>query len=53
MKTVNLNFAGLTEEDANKVRIAVAHGENFHGYIPSESLGFIIRNYRSLAALGH
>jgi|SRR3984957_9904584 len=52
MKTVNLNFAGLTEEDANKVRIAVAHGENFHGYIPSESLGFIIRNYRSLAALG-
>src|SRR5882724_8634799 len=41
-----LDFAGLTERDANEVRNAIARGENFHGYIPAESLGFIIRNYR-------
>jgi hypothetical protein len=41
-----LDFAGLTERDANEVRNAIGRGENFHGYIPSESLGFIIRNYR-------
>jgi hypothetical protein len=52
METVNLDFAGLTEGDANAVRMAIARGENFHGYIPSEGLDFIIRNYRSLAALG-
>lgn len=41
-----LDFAGLTERDANQVRNAIARGENFHGYIPAESLAFIIRNYR-------
>jgi hypothetical protein len=48
----SLDFAGFGEADANAVRSAIARGENFQGYIPSESLGFIIRNYRSLAALG-
>jgi hypothetical protein len=47
-----LDFAGLTERDANEVRNAIARGENFHGYIPAESLGFIIRNYRILAPMG-
>jgi hypothetical protein len=47
-----LDFAGLTEQDANEVRNAIARGENFHGYIPAESLGFIIRNYRILAPMG-
>ncbi|SDG71891.1 hypothetical protein [Pelagibacterium luteolum] len=47
-----LDFTGLAEADAIEVRKAIARGENFHGYIPTESLGFIIRNYRVLAALG-
>ncbi|WP_159007671.1 hypothetical protein [Bradyrhizobium sp. S69] len=47
-----LDFAGLTERDTNEVRNAIARGENFHGYIPAESLGFIIRNYRILAPMG-
>ena len=47
-----LDFTGLTERDANEVRNAIARGENFHGYIPAESLGFIIRNYRILAPMG-
>jgi hypothetical protein len=47
-----LNFAGLTAGDAKAVRMAIARGENFHGYIPTEGLGFIIGNYRSLAASG-
>jgi hypothetical protein len=47
-----LDFAGLTERDANEVRNAIGRGENFHGYIPAESLGFIIRNYRILAPMG-
>jgi len=47
-----LDFAGLTERDANEVRNAIARGENFHGYIPAESLSFIIRNYRILAPMG-
>lgn len=47
-----LDFAGLTEGDANDVRMAIARGENFHGYIPKDCLVFIIRNYRMLAALG-
>lgn len=47
-----LDFAGLTERDANEVRNAIARGENFQGYIPAESLGFIIRNYRILAPMG-
>lgn len=47
-----LDFAGLTERDVNEVRNAIARGENFHGYIPTESFGFIIRNYRILAPMG-
>jgi len=47
-----LDFTGIIEGDANKVRMAIARGENFHRYIPTESLGFIIRNYRVLAGLG-
>lgn len=47
-----LDFTGLTERDANEVRNAIARGENFHGYIPAESLGFITRNYRILAPMG-
>jgi hypothetical protein len=34
------------------VKDAMARGENFHGYTPSQSLGFIVRNYRTLASLG-
>lgn len=49
---LSLDFSGLSEKDADAVKIAIARGENFHGYIPSQSLGFIIRNYRALAALG-
>ena len=49
--TPGLNVTGLTEADVGKVRAAIANGENFHGCIPSESLEFIIRNYRQLAAL--
>jgi hypothetical protein len=48
----DLDFAGLTEEDASTVRVAIARGQNFHGHVPTESLSFIIRNYRPLAALG-
>lgn len=47
-----LDFAGIDPGDAGKVCDAIARDENFHDYIPSESLGFIVRNYRGLAALG-
>ena len=47
-----LDFAGIDLGDARKVRDAIARGEDFHGYVPSESFGFIVRNYRVLAALG-
>ncbi len=49
--TPGLDFTGLSELGAGKVRAAIANGENFHGYVPSESLEFIIRNYRELAPL--
>lgn len=48
----SLDFSGLTDGEANAVQMAISRGENFHGYIPSVSLAFIIRNYRKLAALG-
>lgn len=48
----DLDFGDLTEEDAGAVRTAIARGENFHGRIPADSFGFIIRNYRPLAAMG-
>ena len=35
-----------------KVRARRQKSENFHGYIPAESLSFIIRNYRILAPMG-
>jgi hypothetical protein len=47
-----LDFAGIDVGDARQVCDAIARGENFHGYIPSESFGFIVRNYRALAGLG-
>jgi hypothetical protein len=28
-----LDFTGLTEKDAVAVELAIARGENFHGYI--------------------
>jgi hypothetical protein len=46
-----LDFTGVSETGAANVRAAIAAGENFHGCIPSEGLGFIIRNYRQLATL--
>jgi hypothetical protein len=51
--TDKLNFDGLTSKDAEAVRLAIARSENFHGYIPADSLKFIVRNYPVLAALGH
>jgi len=47
-----LDFSGLSVDDSAAVRAAIARRENFYGYIPSAGLGFIIRNYRSLAAWG-
>lgn len=51
LSTEGLDVTGLSEPDANRVRTAIAKGDNFHCYIPSESLEFIIRNYRRLASL--
>lgn len=51
LSTEELDFTGLLEPDARNVRAAIAAGDNFHGYIPSESLKFTIRNYRRLASL--
>ncbi|SKA24713.1 hypothetical protein SAMN02745126_04433 [Enhydrobacter aerosaccus] len=48
----DLDYAGLSDEDAKAVKRAIARHENFHGYIPSHSLEFIVRNYRMLASLG-
>jgi hypothetical protein len=53
--TIVFRMSGLCRargRDASAVRMAIDRGENFHGYIPTESLGFIIRNYRPPAALG-
>lgn len=46
-----LDFTGLGESDARRVRAAIQRGDNFQGYIPSESLDFIVRNYNILAQL--
>lgn len=46
-----IDFSGLIEADAIAVRRAIGRVENFHGYIPSKSLEFIVRNYRQLAEL--
>lgn len=46
-----LDFAGMEETDAQNVRAAIQRGDNFQGYIPSEALDFIVRNYRALARL--
>jgi hypothetical protein len=47
-----LVFSGLDGRSADAVTSAIRRSENFHGYIPSESLDFIVRNYRALASLG-
>jgi len=49
--TDGLDFTGLTALAASNVQAAIASGDNFHGYIPSESLEFIVRNYRRLASM--
>lgn len=46
-----LDFDGVSAADAQQVRVAIQRGDNFYGYIPSEALGFIVRNYRALAQL--
>ncbi|WBQ16301.1 hypothetical protein [Sphingobium yanoikuyae] len=46
-----LDFAGVEENDAQHFRAAILRGENFQGYIPSDALDFIVRNYRALAQL--
>lgn len=46
-----LDFGGIEETDALRVRAAIQRGDNFQGYIPSDALGFIVRNYRALARL--
>ena len=51
-RTESLDFSGLTKEDAARVKAVIARGENFNGYIPSDGLAFIVRNYRALAAMG-
>lgn len=48
----DLNFTRLSDEDATAVKRAIERHENVHGYIPSHSLEFIVRNYRALASLG-
>jgi hypothetical protein len=46
-----LDFADIEQASAQNVRAAIQRGDNFHGYIPSEALDFIVRNYRELARL--
>lgn len=46
-----LDFTGIGESDARRVRAAIQRGDNFQGYIPSDALDFIVRNYRALARL--
>lgn len=46
-----LDFAGMEEADAQHVRAAIGRGDNFQGYIPSDALDFIDRNYRALGRL--
>lgn len=46
-----LDFAGIDETDAEHVRAAIQRSDNFQGYIPSDALDFIVRNYRVLVRL--
>lgn len=48
----SLDFSGLSEAQVNAVKLAMARGENFYGYIPSAGFEFIVRNYQRLSALG-
>lgn len=46
-----LDFAGIDQKEAQHVRAAIQRGDNFYGYITSEALDFIVRNYLALARL--
>lgn len=46
-----LDFTGIGESDGQRVRTAIQRGDNFQGYIPSDALNVIVRNYRALARL--
>jgi hypothetical protein len=48
----SLDFSGVREEDATKAKAAIARGESFYGYIPSQGLAVVVKNYRALAAMG-
>lgn len=47
-----IDFSGLEDADTMAVKGAIARGENFHPYIPENSLTFIIRNHANLKLLG-
>lgn len=47
----HLDFGIIEGEDVQQVRAAILRGDNFQGYIPSEALAFIVRNFRLLAHL--
>ncbi|KAB2737442.1 hypothetical protein [Brucella anthropi] len=46
------DFTGLCGSEAEKVSRAIERRENFYGYIPSDGLDFIMRNYVRLAERG-
>jgi hypothetical protein len=48
----SLDYGNLSPDEAKRVASAIARGENFYGYIPSEAFDFIKRNFVELGRLG-
>jgi hypothetical protein len=46
------DFSDLGDIDAQNVQKAIARVDNFQGHIPSEALGFIVRDIWSLQGFG-
>lgn len=44
------DWTAIDERDQPAVRAAIARGDNFHGYVPSQSFAFILANVCALAA---
>lgn len=48
-----LDFSDLEAEETLNVKSAIGRQEDFYGYILDKGMSFIIKNYQTLAEMGH
>ena len=46
------NYSGINDQDIIRIKEGLSRDGYFYGYIPENSLRFILNNYRSLSSLG-